>query len=321
MSRIWWRIAWRNLWRNRRRTLLSASALAFGFVASVLMIGYMHGMLEEMVSNGTGVATGQVRIQAEDYEPERSIHDTMGGRDGLDVDALLAAVSAQEGVTGAAPRLYGGGLVSSGDETAGAVLMGIDPAREEAVSRFGASLTAGRMPGPGELVMGDGMAETVGATVGDEVVLVAPAADGSTGNDLFTVSGIFSVGVGAFDDAYALLEMGSLAELMAMDPGRIHEVAVSVASIREPEATTAAIREAASAVSPGLRTESWRVFLDQLYFIVEYASAVNVYVAAFISGWRPSAWPTRCCWRPSSAGASSRLRGRWAPRAGRSAGS
>ena len=283
-GRIWWRIAWRNMWRNRRRTLLTASALAFGFVASVLMIGYMHGMLEEMISNGTGVATGQVRIHAEDYEPERSIHDTMGGREGLDVDALLAAVDARQGVTGAAPRLYGGGLVSSGDETAGAVLMGVDAAREEAVSRFGSALTHGRMPGPGEILLGDGMAEAVGAGVGDEVVLVAPAADGSTGNDLFTVSGIFGVGVGAFDDAYALLEMGSLAELMAMDPGRIHEVAVAVERIREPDATTAAIREAVSAVSPGLRTESWRVFLDQLYFIVEYANAVNLWVAAFIFG-------------------------------------
>ena len=81
------------------------------------------------------------------------------------------------------------------------------------------------MPGPGEIVVGDAMAETVAIDVGDEVVLVAPAADGSTGNDLFTVSGIFSVGVGGFDDSYALLDMGSLRELMAMDAGRIHEMA------------------------------------------------------------------------------------------------
>ena len=83
---IWWRIAWRNLWRNRRRTVLTASALSFGFVAAVLMIALMDGMLEEVVSNGTRVITGQVQIHAADYEPERSIHDTMGGRDGLDVD-------------------------------------------------------------------------------------------------------------------------------------------------------------------------------------------------------------------------------------------
>ncbi len=282
--RIWWRIAWRNLWRNRRRTLLTASALAFGFVASVLMIGYMDGLVEEMVSNGTRVATGQVQIHAGDYEPERSIHDTMGGREGLDVQALLAAVEARDGVSGAAPRLYGGGLVSSGDETVGAVLMGVDPAREAVVSRFGSALVAGRMPGPRELAMGDGMAETVGAAVGDEIVLVAPAADGSTGNDLFTLSGIFSVDVAAFDDAYAILEIGSLAELMAMDPGRIHEVAISVERVREPEPAAAAIREAVAGISPELRTEPWTVFQDQLYFMVNYVGAVNVYVAAFIFG-------------------------------------
>lgn len=283
-GRIWWRIAWRNLGRNRRRTLLTASALSFGFVASVLMIGYMDGMVEELVSNGTRVATGQVQIHAGDYKPERSIHDTMGGRDGVDVSALLAAVEAQEGVAGAAPRLYGGGLVSSGDETVGAVLMGVDPSREGAVSRFGAGLVVGGMPGAGEILLGDAMAETVGAGVGDEVVLVAPAADGSTGNDLFTVSGIFSVGVGAFDDSYALLDIASLAELMAMDPGRIHEVAVSVDRVREPDAPAALIAAAVEPVAAGLLTEPWSVFAGQLYFIVSYVASVNAVVAAFIFG-------------------------------------
>ena len=283
-ERIWWRIAWRNLWRNRRRTVLTASALSFGFVASVLMIGYMHGIVEELVSNGTRVATGQIRIQADDYEPERSIHRTMGGRDGLDVDALLAAVEARDGVTGAAPRIYGGGLVSSGDETVGAVLMGVDAVRERAVSRFESALVAGRLPGPGEIALGGAMAETVGAGVGDEVVLVAPAADGSTGNDLFTVSGVFSVGVGAYDDSYALLDLASLAELMAMAPGRIHEVAVAVGRVREPEAPAAAIAEAVAEIAPGLRAEPWSAFLDQLYFMVNYVAAFNYVVAVLIFG-------------------------------------
>ena len=283
-NRIWWRIAWRNLWRNRRRTILTASALSFGFVASVLMIGYMDGIVEELVANGTRVATGQVRIQAEDYEPERSIHHTLGGRAGVDVDALLAAVDAREGVAGAAPRLYGGGLVSSGDETVGAVLMGVDVAREEAVSRFGSALVAGRMPAPGEIALGDAMAEAVEAGVGDGVVLLAPAADGSTGNDLFTVSGIFSVGVGAYDDSHALLEMGSLAELMAMDPGRIHEVAVAVERIREPEVPAAMIREAVGEIAPGVRAEPWTAFMSQLHFMVNYVDAVNFVVAVLIFG-------------------------------------
>ena len=111
-----------------------------------------------------------------------------------------------------------------------------------------------------------------------------PRRDGSTGNDLFTVSGIFSVGVGAFDDSYALLELGTLGELMAMDPGRIHEVAVSVDRVREAEAAADQVREAAAAVAPGLRTEPWTVLQPQLFFIVSYADSMNWVVAAFIFG-------------------------------------
>ena len=153
-----------------------------------------------------------------------------------------------------------------------------------AVSRFGREMVSGRMPGPGEIALGGAMAETVEVAVGDEVVLVAPAADGSTGNDLFTVSGIFGVGVGAYDDSYALLELASLAELMAMAPGRIHEVAVSVDRIREPDVPADAIGEAVAAVAPGLATEAWSAFLDQLYFMVNYVAAFNYVVAVLIFG-------------------------------------
>ncbi len=285
-NRIWWRIAWRNLWRNRRRTVLTAAALSFGFVAAVLMIAFMDGMVEEMVSNGTRVLTGQVQIHADGYRPERSIHDTMGGREGIDVAGTVAAIQGVEGVGGVAPRVYGGGLVSSGDETAGAVLMGLDPAREEAVSRFGASLTEGRMPsGRGEIAIGAAMAGTIGAGLGDEVVLVAPAADGSTGNDLFAVTGIFRLGMGGYDDSYALLELATLQELMALDAGRIHEVAISVTRIGDSDAVAARVAEAVGGgEAGGLAIEPWSVFLEQLHFMTSMMGAANAIVALMIFG-------------------------------------
>ena len=281
---IWWRMAWRNLWRNRRRTLLTASALSFGFVAAVLMMGLMNGMLEEMVSNGTEVVSGQVQIHAEGYRPERSIHDTMGGREGVDVRALVAAAEGQEGVAGVAPRVYGGGLVSSGDETVGAVLIGVDPVREARVSRFASVFVEGGMPGPGEVAVGADLAGRVGIGVGDEAVLVAPAADGSTGNDLFAVSGIYRMDLGGFDDSYALLEMGTLQDFLAMDRGRIHEVAISVDRVRDADAVADAVAAAVAVHSPDLVTEPWSVFLGQLYFVVNMAGAMNWIVAVLIFG-------------------------------------
>lgn len=281
---IWWRMAWRNLWRNRRRTLLTASALSFGFVAAVLMMGLMNGMLEEMVSNGTEVVTGQVQIHAEGYRPERSIHDTMGGREGVDVGALVVAAEGREGVAGVAPRVYGGGLVSSGDETVGAVLMGVDPVREARVSRFASVFVEGGMPGPGEVAVGADLAGRVGIGVGDEAVLVAPAADGSTGNGLFPVSGIYRMDLGGFDDSYALLEMGTLQDFLAMDRGRIHEVAISVDRVSDADAVAEAVAAAVAVHSPDLVTEPWSVFLGQLYFVVNMAGAMNWIVAVMIFG-------------------------------------
>ena len=281
---IWWRMAWRNLWRNRRRTVLTASALSFGFVAAVLMMGLMNGMMQEMVSNGTEVVTGQIQIHAEGYRPERSIHGTMGGREGLDIGALVAAAAAQEGVAGVAPRLYGGGLVSSGDETVGAVFMGVDPAREPGVSRFASVFVEGGMPGPGEVAVGAALAEKIGIAVGNEAVLVAPAADGSTGNDLFVVAGIFRMDLGGFDDSYALLELGTLQDFLAMDRTRIHEVAISVDRVRDADDVAERVAVAAAGLSPDLVTEPWSVFLGQLYFVVSLASAMNSIVAFIIFG-------------------------------------
>ena len=289
-NRLWRQIAWRNLWRNRRRTVLTASALSFGFVAAVLMIAFMDGMLEELVSNGTRVVTGQVQIHDGEYRPERGIHDTMGGREGVDVAGLVAAVESVEGVAGVAPRVYGGGLVSTGDETAGILLLGVDAGREGAVSRFEAALKEGRMPGPGEIVIGSELAGTIRAAPGDEVVLVAPAADGSTGNDLFTVSGVFRLGVGGFDETYALVDLGALQQLMALDAGRIHEIAVSIARTGDANAVAERVEAAVAGASVGLDpsrpllVEPWSVFLAQLYFITSFMAVANSIFAFMIFG-------------------------------------
>ena len=108
---VWWRIAWRNLWRNPRRTVITASALAFGFMAAVVIVGISDAVTRDMVENGTKIITGEVQIHASDYRPERSLYATLGGREGVDLDALRSFASRVEGVRSVTVRVYGGGLV------------------------------------------------------------------------------------------------------------------------------------------------------------------------------------------------------------------
>ncbi|NNG15665.1 MAG: hypothetical protein HKM89_04225, partial [Gemmatimonadales bacterium] len=132
----WWRIGWRNLGRNRRRTLIAAAGLALGYFAVVVMVGLMAGLVAEMIENGTGMLTGQLQVHALEYRPDRSIYETIGGRDGADVERLVEEVTGDLAIEAAAPRVYAGGLISSGEATTAGILLGVDPELEPKVSRI-----------------------------------------------------------------------------------------------------------------------------------------------------------------------------------------
>ncbi|MGH9323131.1 MAG: ABC transporter permease, partial [Vicinamibacteria bacterium] len=268
--RLWTKLGWRNLGRNRRRTFITATGLGFGYFAVVFMVGWADGLKAEMIENGTGLLSGQIQIHSGDYRPERSIYDTIGGPEGTGVKTLLAAVLADPAVEAAAPRVYASGLVSSGESTTAAMLLGFDPELEPKVSRILRGLVRGRIPAAGanELLIGTEMSRGLEVGEGAEVVLVAPAADGSMGNDVFIVTGIFRSGLQETDATYALLPLDTLQRLLALEPSRIHEVAVRT---RDPWAAPEAadrLERSLSPSSPGAEIEPWtRLRPEMLYYI------------------------------------------------------
>ncbi len=216
----WWRIGWRNLGRNRRRTLITMAGLAFGYLAVVLLVGWMEGLTAEMIESATSTLSGQLQVHDIDYRPERKIYDTIGGRAGADVDALVREVASDPLVEAAAPRVYAGGLVSSGEATVAGLIMGIDPQLEPRVSKILQAVVEGRPPAVAthDIVIGSEMARQLSVGIGAELILVVPAADGSLGNDLYTVSGIFRSGLAELDASYAMMSIGTLQSLVALDP-------------------------------------------------------------------------------------------------------
>lgn len=274
---IWWRIAVRNLGRNPRRTAVSVSALALGFAAAVVMVAVSDGMTAEMIDNGTQVLSGQVQLHARDYLPERNSYATIGGARGTSLDSLLEALGAVPGVAGAAPRVYGGGLVSAGPHTIAALLAGMDPVREHGVSRVLRAMVAGRPPAPGSraIALGAESARKLGVRPGDTVVVVAPAADGSLGNDLYVVSGVFQTGLAQLDAGLAVLPLPALQELLALAPDRVHEVAVTV---RDPWAAPAVARAIAAdsrVARLDVAVEPWTAFRPELAQYARLAQAWN----------------------------------------------
>ncbi len=270
----WLRIGWRNLWRHPTRTAITALGLAVGYFAVVFIVGWTEGIAAEMVENATSLVSGQIEIHAGEYRPERSLYETIGGRNGTDVSELLQAVSADPAVVAVAPRVYAGGLISSGDATSAGMLMGIDPLLEPNLSRFLDELSDGRLPitGRNELLIGEEMARQLVVEVGDEIVVVAPGADGSMGNDLFQIAGIFRTGLAEIDASFGVLPVADLQALIVLDPGRIHELVVSTADPWIAEETAERLADLLAPIGLDIEVAPWTELRPEM---VEYVSLVD----------------------------------------------
>jgi len=160
----------------------------------------------------------------------------------------------------------------------------VDPAREARVSRVLRAMVRGHAPAEGarEMALGAELARRLDVEPGAQVVVVAPAADGSMGNDLFTVSGVFRSGLGDLDAAFAILPIGALQALLGLEPGRIHEIAMATAL---PSAATDAAAQLARRLAPaGLDIEvvPWTVFSPEIAAYSQLMVSFNWVIVAII---------------------------------------
>jgi len=271
------RLAWRNLWRNPRRTLIAMAAIGLGYAMLLFVACLMAGLRQQMIESGTDLVLSDVEVHAPSYYPDRPIHQTLGGRNGTDVGELIATIAADPRVQAASPRVYGYGLVSATHQSTGVELLGVVPDQEQKITMLqtrmvkGSYLT-GRMPKG--VVMGDKLATTIGVEVGSEIVLLTPAADGSTGNDLYTVAGMFHTGLDAMDRGLVLMSLASLQELLRLPPGRIHEVGIKLHDITTATTTAAALELQLRKILP-VRVRAWPELAPELADYVQFNRRVT----------------------------------------------
>lgn len=270
-------LAWRNLWRNRRRTFITMAAVAFGYVMLLFVACLMAGLRWQMIENGTCLVMSQIQIHAPDYYPDRAIRQTLGGKTGTDVNAMLAATTVDSRVYAAAPRVYGYGLLSAAHRSAGVELLGILPDRERKITTLDRQMEKGRYLTERmskEVVLGDKLASTIGIEVGSEIVLLAQAADGSMGNDVYTVVGIFHTGGDAVDRSLVLLSLSSLQELLHLAPARIHEVGIKVKDIAGATAVADALGVQLGTTLP-VQVRAWPELAPELASYVQFNRGIT----------------------------------------------
>ena len=255
---------WRNLWRNTRRTCITLAAVCLSTAILMASYGLMDGLMQHAVSNATNLVVGEVQVHAQGYRADHSIYKALNEPD------LILQAAKQKNIA-AAPRRYGYGLVAVGTKSAGARFWGVEPASERTTFDLSQHLQEGRFLSETTqrgVVLGQKLARSLQAQIGSEIVVVVQAADGSLGNDLYTVTGILKAAGDSIDRNAALIHAADFVELF-VSGDRIHEVAFNSRGMVSPEGLTALL----SIAAPEEEIKSWRQLMPEVSDMVNLFDA------------------------------------------------
>lgn len=219
-------LALRNLGSNRRRSLLTISSMVVSSALLILILGVFSGMLDDVVGSATEQYHGHMAVSRVGYQNQRNLFSTFDSY--LDI---LEALRAQPEVLGASPRLRAFGLVSHQDTTCSVEMLGVIPSEEQQVTNFSKHVIDGRYITAEELdgaLIGQTLAGRLGVSVGDELVFLSQAADGSIANAMLRIEGFFETLDPAYESRLLLVNLSWLQDIMVMNEN-IHEIAVSLA--------------------------------------------------------------------------------------------
>ena len=182
------KLAWRNIWRQKRRTLLTASALAIAMLLALFTRSMQEGSYAHNLDNATRFYSGYLQLQHPDFSDNQSIDKLLPSD-----NQFLKSIEAIPGVTEIVPRIESFALGAAGDKSKGVMVMGVDPQREESYSGLAGRVVSGRYftseDEPSALV-GSGLATYLKLQVGDEIALYGQGYHGTTAAGLFTIAGI-----------------------------------------------------------------------------------------------------------------------------------
>jgi lipoprotein-releasing system permease protein len=259
-------VALRYLRAKRKQTMVSVISgisvlgIAAGVMALVIALALSTGFKEDIQSKILG-ATPAINLLRTDNAP-------------LDYKALLHTIGDVPHVTGSAPALLKPVFVASSRSNQGATLKGVDPNLEKQVSDFFSHIVTGdphaldKAPDPSpedapppleNILIGKGMANALGVTVGDTLKVFNPMGRltpvGMTVTQkTLRVAGIFESGLWDIDSTWVYVNLATARRLFSFPSDSALFLQFKIDDLEKAEAIAGSIRQKAGAV---YTTSTW----------------------------------------------------------------
>lgn len=211
------RLAARNLRRNTNRTIVAVLTVGSGVIAFLLAGGFIAWIFQDMREATIHSQLGHIQLVRPGFF-DKGIADPyaylLPAR-----SSELQAVERLPGVVSVAQRLIFSGLASFGDTTISFVGEGVDPERERPLSSRINIMSGHDLANASEsaVLLGEGLAHSLGVKPGDSIVLLVTAANGSANAVEVTVAGTFATITKEYDDHALRLPLAVARKLMRVD--------------------------------------------------------------------------------------------------------
>jgi lipoprotein-releasing system permease protein len=283
-------IATRYLRAKRRQavvglvTLISVAGVAAGVAALVVALAITNGMQRDLQDRLLGNSAHVTLMRVK--------------QDGIrNWQPLLERVRALPHVTAAAPGMYEQVMVSNGPRSGFALLKAIVPEQERTVSDLLGMMTAGSATdlAPGEstlgsadaalpaLVLGNELADSLGVTVGDSVLVTSPQGALTPLGVIpsyrkFRVTGIFHSGFYQYDSSMGMLRLSDAQRLFS-EPDVISLISFKVDDLNHADVIG---REIEQAAGKGFQTTNWMDENRPLFRALALEKVVTFIIIALI---------------------------------------
>jgi len=220
-------LAWRNLWRHKRRTLITASSIAFGVLLAVTFTGAGDYFYTRMIDAGAKMGMGHITVAAPDYNRAPSSQKRLQS-----ANQLQATLRELPEVSSVIARIQGQAMFASARKSVGGTFIAIDPAQETASNNlFIQALVEGKMletVSDKGIVMGVDLARKLQVSLGKKVVYTTTDVNGDIVSAIARVSGLFRTGVSEVDGGLALLPLQSVQTVLGYESDEVSFIAVNL---------------------------------------------------------------------------------------------
>ena len=219
--------------------IFSLVGIALGVATLIIVMSVMNGFRQDLLSRILGL-NGDLGVFG------------AGGTQIAEYDAMAGAIRGIPGVIQASPVFQGEVLLTGSRGGAiGGVVRGISQTDLEAQRSVSSHMLMGSinaMAGDNAVIVGSGLAQSLGLTVGSNITFVSPQGNATAIGTIpriraYKVVGIFNVGMQEYDATFAFMPMQA-AQTFFSAPGRATQIEVTVQNPDQVDAVSRRIRAA-----------------------------------------------------------------------------